>query len=163
MTPMKRMVLYFVAALALLAIGYAIGTRRKTHVILTMEDGRFNWITGVDSMLPGGMLGYPLGFYLEIEGRRTTSAGGTPYTIVVDKINGKQMQPHIPIEIENVDQLPIEEPVILRGYETGHMAGIPERVYGEDNIQLHSSQPFHFVHSFRSTRVITPSSLKINK
>ena len=60
---MKRLFFYFVAAAALLAIGYVIGSMRTTFVVLTQEDGRFNWVTGIDSMIPGGTLGYPLGYY----------------------------------------------------------------------------------------------------
>jgi len=100
---------------------------------------------------------------LEIEGRRTANGRGTPYTINVEKINGKVLKTPISIEIENIGQLPKDETVILRGYETGRMTGIPERVYKEENDQIHSSMPFQFVRTFRSTRVITPSSLKINK
>lgn len=75
---------------------------------------------------PGGLLDYAIGEYLTIEGVRVEESGFgiTERTLQVDTVNGKMLPKPVRIEVWGVE-LPSKQRCVLKGYETGQMAGDP--------------------------------------
>ena len=76
-------------------------------------------------IVPAGLLGYPLGTPLRIEGIRQPKRKF--YDLIVSKVNNKELKQPITILIENLEKpfLPSDTVCVLNGYETGKMLGTP--------------------------------------
>lgn len=78
--------------------------------------------------VPAGRLGHPLGSYLTIAGVRGEGFKFTDRTLLVDVVNGRQLEEPIAVRIENVGALPAGRRCVFRGYENGKMIGTPPAV-----------------------------------
>lgn len=76
---------------------------------------------------PVGLLGYPIGSYLTIEGVRAEQGKVGVHTLLVDTINGHKLDKPVGLWIEN-QELPQGERRVLKGYETGEWIGTPDEV-----------------------------------
>jgi len=90
------------------------------------RDPRFNGQNDV----PSGKLGFPLGTYLTVEGQaaRAGFKVNPTCTLVVDTVNGKRLAQPMPVVVEDLNTenpLPQRGRVIIKGYESGKMIGIP--------------------------------------
>lgn len=104
-----------------------------------------------------GKLGHSLGTYLTIEAVRAERKGkSSGKTLVVDKVNGKKLNRPVHISIQNTNPLPNTPRLILRGYESGKMIGIPDEVTEKENLQLEQAV-WQFYHYFIVTSVVEPS------
>lgn len=74
--------------------------------------------------VPFGRLGYRLGSYLTIEGKRADGPKSGTQTLLVDMINGKRVANPIGIWIDNAN-LPPKFACTIKGYETIRTLGIP--------------------------------------
>jgi len=118
-----------------------------------------------DIRIPMGLLGYPLGTYLTIEGVRadilSKKAG---YSLLVDMINGKKLETPVGVRVENMTtELPEKTRCILRGYESGRMIGIPYEVSQKENIFPSQFAAWGFHRYFIVTSVVEPKELKTEK
>ncbi len=79
-----------------------------------------------NGFVPIGILGYPLGDYLTVEGTRGPEGGkGIGFGLLVDTINGKKLKEPIGIGLGNITrELPKNTRILLKGYETGQMIGV---------------------------------------
>lgn len=89
-------------------------------------------IVGVQPVLrtgdrPIGSLGFPIGDYLTLEGKRAHGIKTGTQTLLVDAVNGKRLDSPVGIWIDNVD-LPPEFRCRLNGYETIRTLGVPPAV-----------------------------------
>ena len=78
--------------------------------------------------VPIGSLGFPLGSYLTLEGKRVDGIKTGVRTLSVDTINGKKLDKPIGIEVKNVDLPPPQFRCTVKGYETLRMGGVPPAV-----------------------------------
>jgi hypothetical protein len=99
---------------------------RTTLLIAALMLLQFTALRAED--LPSGRLGHPLGTYLTIEGCRVEGPKTGERTLLVDTVNGKKLDPAIPVGVENIEPLPKDARCVLRGYETGSMVGMPPAV-----------------------------------
>jgi hypothetical protein len=98
-----------------------------------------------------GLLGYPFESSITVEGIRFDKGKGT-MTLAVDKANGKDVSPPIPIWVNNIHNpgLPKGKRCIFKGIETGQwIGGIPYQAI------------WQFQHEFHITKVIIPEDLKL--
>jgi hypothetical protein len=75
--------------------------------------------------VPIGSLGFPLGSYLKLEGRREDGGMAGDQTLLIETINGKRLGNRSVIWVENVRLPPPQFRCVLRGYETVRMIGDP--------------------------------------
>ena len=116
-----------------------------------------------EDMIPGGRLGFPLGTYLTVTGTRPEGPKfkTNPWTsLLVTEANGKKIDPPIMIEVENLgaSYFPSNTTVIIRGYETGKMVGVPFEVAQKENIPV-PQVGWHFRRTFVFTSSVTPPKL----
>ncbi len=80
--------------------------------------------------VPMGRLGRPIGSYLTIEGVRMGAEQGKvgTKTLLVDTVNGSELEQPIGIWIENVEALPASTRCVFKGYESARWIGIPQEV-----------------------------------
>ena len=78
--------------------------------------------------VPIGSLGFPLGSYLTLEGKRADGMKTGIETLLIDRINGKRLDHPIGIWVDNMDLPPAQFRCILKGYETVRMLGTPPAV-----------------------------------
>jgi hypothetical protein len=76
---------------------------------------------------PFGRLGYRIGTYLTIEGRRVEAGKVGTQTLRVEKVDGHILPRPIEVWVENGD-LPKGEWCIIKGYESGGWIGVPPEV-----------------------------------
>jgi len=112
-------------------------------------------------VIPSGKLGFRLGAYLTIEGAAPTNNIKVG-NMVVDTVNGKRLKIPVTIHVENVGAIPKEGRVIIRGYESGKMIGLPHEVAEKENIPLPQAG-WQFFRFFVATSVVAPKDLKINQ
>jgi len=79
-------------------------------------------------IVPIGRLGFPIGSYLTIEGRRAEGFKTGVSTLLLDSINGKRPNSPLEIWIDNVVLPPPEFRCTLKGYEMVRMIGTPPAV-----------------------------------
>lgn len=111
--------------------------------------------------IPFGYMGYPLGTYLTIEGIRLEKGKVGTQTLLVDTVNGERLKQPVAIWINNVKQqgLPKEKRCIIRGFESGKMAGIPWEVAEAENLAI-PQRPWQFERYFIITSVVAPKELE---
>jgi hypothetical protein len=113
--------------------------------------------------IPTGLLGYPLGTYLTIEGVRMEKEGGMigTRTLLVDTINGRKLVKPVSIWIDNAKRpgLPKNKRCVIRGYESGKMVGVPIAVIKAENVPVPQTG-WQFSRYFIITSVVAPDSLK---
>lgn len=114
-----------------------------------------------DDGIPSGKLGFKLGTYLTIEGVAPTN-GIKVGNMLVDTVNGKKLETPVAILVENVGSIPKEGRLVIRGYESGKMIGLPHEVAEKENIPLPQAG-WQFFRFFVATSVVAPKDLKINK
>lgn len=115
----------------------------------------------VDDM-PMGSLGYKLGTYLTIEGIRAEKGKVGIRTLLVDTVNGGKTDMPVYLWMDNVESLPEGERVVVRGYESGKMIGIPDEVLEKE----HLAQPqvrWEFYRYFIITSAVQPADLKFTR
>jgi hypothetical protein len=90
---------------------------------------------------PGGLLGDRLGEYMTIEGVLAEGVKLETGTVLVDTVNGKKLDKPVAIvvRVRGFDAtrfdlpvayvMPAERRVILKGYESGEMIGVPPGVH----------------------------------
>lgn len=107
------------------------------------------------------VLGHPLGKFLVIEGEALTSGGkvGTK-TLKVTKVNGEELDHASTIWVQNVDTLPADTAIILRGFVSGEYIGIPHEVLGKENLPVPQAV-FQFRTYFVATSVVKPADLNL--
>ena len=111
-----------------------------------------------------GVLGHSLGTYLTISGIRQKKDPFSLITLVVDRINGVQLNSPVQIRMANSEKpwLPDNTRCTLNGYETGRMVGAPPAILkihgGQD--PLGSSTYWHFQNEFVITSSVKPTSIK---
>jgi hypothetical protein len=109
------------------------------------------------------MLGFPVGTYLTVEGIRPETMRikeASLNTIEVDTVNGRKLEKPVQIAIRNLwsHTLPQGERVVLRGYESGRMVGIPDEVLKIENVP--GPQPsWSFDRYFVLTSCVQPREL----
>ena len=113
-----------------------------------------------------GKLGYPIGSYLTIEGKRINAIKTGVSTLVVFKVNGKKLKEPVGIWIDNVN-LPDDITCILKGYETIRTIGQPPAIqkWAKENGK-YIPQPqavWQVKFYFRTLSVVKPKELKIRK
>lgn len=94
-------------------------------------------VDGVGDDIPAGKLGFPLGTYLMIEGEtaKTGFKVNPTCTLVVDTVNGKKLdKPTEVVFAELKGSLPQTGRIIVRGYESGKMIGLPSEVARKENL-----------------------------
>jgi len=124
-----------------------------------------------ERVIPPGRLGFPVGTYLLIEGTRSPTLGGARvtaiksdplYTLSVDTVNGEKREHPILIEIDKGSLgnrcLPAERRVIIRGYETGRMVGLPAEVAKAEQIP-EPQEPWNFHRYFVLTSCVQPKEM----
>lgn len=113
----------------------------------------------VDDDIPLGSLGYKLGTYLTIEGIRAEKGKVGTRTLLVDTVYGRKTDMPVSLWVDNVEFLPKGERIIVRGYESGKMIGIPDEVIERE----HLAQPqarWEFHRSFVITSAVQPADLQ---
>ena len=113
--------------------------------------------------IPMGILGYPVGTAIEIEGVREREHGKfASQILVVDTLNGQKLATPIKVWIHNAKRpgLPTKTRCVLRGYETGLMVGTPPALLRENQI---NTNPFDWQlqRRFVITSIVEPESLEI--
>ena len=124
-----------------------------------------------ERVIPPGRLGFPVGTYLVIEGTRSSTLEGARvtaiksdplYTLSVDRVNGQKRERPILIEIDKSSLgdrcLPAEGRVIIRGYETGRMVGVPAEAAKVEHI-LEPQEPWNFHRCFVLTSCVQPKEM----
>ena len=115
-----------------------------------------------DNKLPDGKLGHPVGTYLTIEGKRFEGRikNDPKRVLLVDTVNGNKLQKPISIEITNLKNcyLPPDTRIIIRGYESGHMVGVPDAVAKAENTTV-PQVCWRFYRYFIKTSCVNPSVL----
>ena len=107
-----------------------------------------------------GDLNKPLGTYLTIEGVRPERGGMRNNPLEVDTIDGKKLDKPVIVDVRGTQQLPKEGRIVLRGYETGAMAGIPlDPLVKYDNDNLPQAI-YHFALMFTATEIKQPATLE---
>jgi tetratricopeptide (TPR) repeat protein len=135
---------------------------------LSRRDKSYEDITAdASSPVPMGLLGYPLGTYLTIEGASGEWTEKMPNTLFVYRVNGERLpmglfSMQIWIDNASVGTLPKGTRCILRGYETGEMRGVPSEIIKKERLER-PEEPWGFYRYFVVTSVITPSGLKIEE
>ena len=113
--------------------------------------------------VPIGSLGSPLGTRLEITGVAADGFKIETGTLRIDSVDGRMLDPPVDLWIENID-LP-KGRIIIRGYETGRMIGVPPAVVAEAEAagkEVAVPQwPWQFRLHFVVTSAVEPSDLKI--
>lgn len=107
-----------------------------------------------------GRLGHPLGTYLTIEGMRSEHGKTGVRTLAVETVNGKSLPEPVGIWIENVAELPEGTRVVLKGYESGRMIGIPPEVMAKEPRVNGSQASWQFQTYFLVTSVEEAESLE---
>lgn len=124
------------------------GNAEKPHICMSYGNS-----------VPMGLLGFPFGTYLTIEGARYDEFKTGICTLLVDTVNNKKLDSPVTIWIEDINGLPEKERCILRGYETGKMIGMPS-IPEYKNIQL-PQFGWQFIRFFVATTVVRPESVKL--
>lgn len=114
----------------------------------------------VSGGIPSGRLGHALGTYLTIEGVRQERGKVGSQTLLVDKVNGTELSVPTSVWIDNVAELPKNERCIFKGYESGKMIGIPEKVAETTGTPLPPAA-WQFYRYFVVTSVEQPRSLQL--
>lgn len=113
---------------------------------------------------PTGRLGFPIGTYLKIEGHRYKPTKPPlkvqARTILIDTVQGKQLDIPIKLSIKNVDTdfLEIGTRCVFNGYESGVWVGSPEDLPPGTPVE---STKFHFHSYFVVVSVEAPKGLKV--
>jgi hypothetical protein len=118
---------------------------------------------GKKAEFPMGLLGYPLGTYLTIEGQYNASEKNKLRhrgVLDVDTVNDKKLDKTIYVIIKNVDidSLPNGTRYIFKGYETGCFIGTPHEV--AKATKKSEQALWQFQHEFIVTSILSPDSLK---
>ena len=108
-------------------------------------------------------LGYPIGKFLVIEGMALPKKGKGPERIlVVAVVNGEKLKKPDMIEIRNIEQLPENTPIILRGYVSGEYVGTPPEVFEKEHrINIAQTSGFWFATYFIVTSIVEPQDLQL--
>ena len=111
---------------------------------------------------PIGSLGVPVGDYVTIEG--VAVAGRL---LNVDTLNGRKLETPVAITVEDIEPPPKEGRVVLKGYETLKMIGVPpgeEAAAREEHRELQLPQAVWQAYlSFVATSVISPKTLQLQR
>lgn len=114
---------------------------------------------GIDRQPPEGRLGYRIGTYLQIEGVRSEQGKSGNSTLLVDRVNGKAIEPPTPIWLDNLE-LPRDERCAISGYESGRWIGIPPDVEAHERQQPRQAA-WQLRIYFVVTSVQSPESLRL--
>ena len=106
---------------------------------------------------PIGLLGYPIGTYLTIEGIGADTNKYHSHCLLVDKIGDYKLLQAFPIYTKNVEPLQGER-CVLRGFESGAWSGSPPGV-----VEAVSSKPWSFDFFFIATFIEQPPALKLQR
>jgi hypothetical protein len=101
--------------MALLALGLACGFALNQRAMGAGEGGERQPSQIRHGDVPIGSLGYPLGDYITVEGRRAEGNKISTQTLQVDKLNGKKLKEPTAIEVANVRALPKRSRIVLKG------------------------------------------------
>lgn len=116
----------------------------------------------VASEIPEGRLGFPLGKYLEIEGVRAEEGKVGVKTLLVTRVQERKLDEPIGVWVDNVAALPKGTTVVLRGYESGKMIGLPREVAEKENLPIQQAA-WQFYRYFIVTSVVSPKDLELKK
>ncbi len=108
--------------------------------------------------VPPGLLGYPLGTYLTIEGVAGQTKGGI--RVLVETVNGKPCDSEVFIHVNNI-YVTNKIRCKIKGYETGGMVGVPPALKQLDpnkNYRLQQSQ-WQFWRRFEPISIDHPEEL----
>ena len=97
-----------------------------------------------------GRLEKPLGTFMTIEGQKGQPVEQGGDTVEVDVIDGVKLAKPVTIEFRG-GRVPGEGRVILRGYETGSMAGVPVDPLRKETPSMGKRIPYQFVKWFQIT------------
>jgi hypothetical protein len=113
---------------------------------------------------PSGNLGRPLGEYLTIEGITPDETEKVGSYLFVSKVNDKALPEKVGISIDGFesDDFPRRTRCVLKGYETGKMAGQPPAVVvaakeAGQPIPPGPPVPWHFSRHFEVLSVVSPA------
>jgi aldose 1-epimerase len=137
-------------------------TTRYSYSVAPPKQPTLRW-----GELPVGMLGFPVGSYLTIEGTRTDGMKTGERTLLVDTVNGVKLAEPFGIWIENIDSLPYGR-CVLKGYETLRMIGPPPAYFaaakeaGREDTTTTPQAGWQVDWYFVATSVVSPDGVKIN-
>lgn len=133
----------------------------------------------VKPLQPGGILSDQLGVYRTIEGVRLEAGKFETGTLLVDTVDGKQLNKPITLVVRGAivdDQnlqnaslsLPAKQRCVLKGYETGEMIGVPPAVSAAGEEQGWSDVPisqteWRWRPYFVALVVVAPTDLELRK
>jgi hypothetical protein len=138
---------FFITLLGILLMGADAGGQKVS--VADVQTGR---------VALAGHLGSPLGTFVNIEGTREERPIKSANPMRVDTVDGKRLATPVVLEIQGVKELPKGERCVLRGYETGTMAGSPL-----DPLVNYTSVPqqnYHLAVWFEVTEVKEPATLE---
>jgi len=117
-----------------------------------------------ETSVPVGILGYPLGSYLTIEGEGYHDRKG-PDSLVVEMVNGKKLETPIRISVGKIKPPGFlkGQRYIIRGYESGGMIGSMDAFYKHEDLNYRPKPGWFFNSGFIATSVAQPKSLEIYK
>ncbi|MBI5362506.1 MAG: hypothetical protein HZA53_04950 [Planctomycetes bacterium] len=107
--------------------------------------------------VPAGLLGFPIGTYLQLEGVRAEHGKVGERTLRVERVGGRALPHPVGIWIENLS-LPAGEPCVLSGYESGRWIGLPTEVRIAEHLEEHQAM-WQFQRYFIATSVQAPPAL----
>lgn len=114
---------------------------------------------GVWDDIPAGKLGFPLGTYLTIEGEAAKPGPkvNSTCTLLVDTVNGKRLDAPVFIWIDSLKgSLPQTGRIVVRGYESGRMVGVPDEVAEKEHLP-EPQAVWHFSRYFVVTSWVQPA------
>jgi len=110
-----------------------------------------------ETTVPMGRLGHPIGTFLRIEGRRLESGKVGKRTLLVERVNERELSPAVGIWVDNID-LPVGARCSISGYESGRWIGVPPEVARAEGL-LPRQAEWQFQRFFVATSVRAPDSL----
>lgn len=130
-TTITALILSIASLLAALAFAADMPRRTDMPAPTVLHDGK----------VPVGSLGRPLGTYVTIEGHRYPhQVQGSQWVLVVEKVDDKKLLKPVNLWIDNIGRLPASGPIILKGYESARMVGVPP-AYAAASRQDHQKPP----------------------
>jgi hypothetical protein len=112
--------------------------------------------------IPDGKLGFPLGTYLMIGGVRAKddgAKGGNSRILMVDMVNDKTLATPVATIVDLRGALPSAGRIVVFGYETGRMVGVPAKVARKEGMPVPQTG-WQFRRSFVITSWVTPERPK---
>ena len=123
-------------------------------------------VTETGPQSPDGRLG-PLGRFLTIAGVETRAHKAETGTILVDTVDGRQLDKPIPLLIQNLRDIPAGQRIVVQGYESGAMIGKPAEVerFEEQAGTLagRSQVPFQWRPYFVVVKAVEPHGLEFRQ